>query len=68
MSSVFRIRCAGEAVHAFVLLSEGSNSSEELRQELQTHVKSRLAFLPVPEGDHVHRQLAAHHYRQDSPT
>jgi acetyl-CoA synthetase len=38
----------GEAVHAFVVLSEGTNSSEELRQELQTHVKSRLAFYQYP--------------------
>lgn len=38
----------GEAVHAFVVLTDEVSASEELRQELQVHVKSRLAFYQYP--------------------
>ncbi|MFE7419973.1 AMP-binding protein [Rhodococcus sp. NPDC057529] len=38
----------GEAVHAFVVLVDEVTASEELRQELQAHVKRRLAFYQYP--------------------
>ncbi|MDV7241704.1 MULTISPECIES: AMP-binding protein [Rhodococcus] len=38
----------GEAVHAFVVLADEITATEELRQELQAHVKSRLAFYQYP--------------------
>ena len=38
----------GDAVHAFVVLADDVAASEELRQDLQTHVKSRLAFYQYP--------------------
>ena len=34
----------GEAVHAFVVLTEGCQQSEALTADLQHHVKSRLAY------------------------
>jgi acetyl-CoA synthetase len=38
----------GEAVHAFVVLVDGVVASEDLRRQLQSHVKSRLAFYQYP--------------------
>lgn len=38
----------GEAIHAFVVLTDEATASEQLRRELQTHVKSRLAFYQYP--------------------
>ena len=38
----------GEAIHAFVVLSDGYHPSEGLAVELQRHVKSRLAFYQYP--------------------
>jgi acetyl-CoA synthetase len=38
----------GEAVHAFVVLAEGVAASEQLRTDLQNHVKKRLAFYQYP--------------------
>jgi acetyl-CoA synthetase len=38
----------GEAIHAFVVLAEGEQPSDELSSELQRHVKSRLAFYQYP--------------------
>ncbi|NMO04681.1 AMP-binding protein [Gordonia sp. TBRC 11910] len=38
----------GEAVHAFVVLNNGIHGTDELRTELQTYVKSRLAFYQYP--------------------
>lgn len=38
----------GEAIHAFVVLADGVVESEELRKELQDHVKSKLAFYQYP--------------------
>jgi acetyl-CoA synthetase len=34
----------GEAIHAFVVLTEGHSPATELADELRQHVKSRLAF------------------------
>ena len=38
----------GEAVHAFVVLADGVKPSDDLKAELQRHVKSRLAFYQYP--------------------
>ncbi|MCD2135925.1 AMP-binding protein [Rhodococcus qingshengii] len=38
----------GEAVHAFVVLVDPLAGTEELRRELQNHVKGRLAFYQYP--------------------
>jgi acetyl-CoA synthetase len=38
----------GEAVHAFVVLTDEYRPSDELATELQQHVKSRLAFYQYP--------------------
>ncbi|MFE7721881.1 hypothetical protein ACFU44_22875 [Nocardia rhizosphaerihabitans] len=38
----------GEAIHAFVIPADGITGSEELRRQLQTHVKGRLAFYQYP--------------------
>ena len=38
----------GEAIHAFVVLTEGHCPADELADELRRHVKSRLAFYQYP--------------------
>jgi acetyl-CoA synthetase len=38
----------GEAIHAFVVLTEGHSPATELADELRQHVKSRLAFYQYP--------------------
>lgn len=38
----------GEAIHAFVVLTEGHCPAAELADELREHVKSRLAFYQYP--------------------
>jgi acetyl-CoA synthetase len=38
----------GEAIHAFVVLADDAQPSDELSAELQRHVKSRLAFYQYP--------------------
>ena len=38
----------GEVVHAFVVPAEGVKGSEDLRKELQDHVKMKLAFYQYP--------------------
>jgi acetyl-CoA synthetase len=38
----------GEAIHAFVVLTDGHHGSDQLAGELQQHVKSRLAFYQYP--------------------
>ena len=42
----------GEAVAAFVTLSDGFQPSEELRQELKDHVRQQIGALAMPDDIH----------------